>query len=65
MFKIKMYTPVIKKTIDMPKDNDLELGEAIYRAELYSKRYSAARFFVIDESNNFDVIVVFENGETV
>jgi hypothetical protein len=63
--KIKMWIESIGKTIDMPNDKNLDIFDAIYRAELYSKRSCKNIFYVVDESNDFDIIEAFKNGERV
>lgn len=50
-YKITMYAPSLGRTIDMPKDDNLGLLEASYRADLYKKKNPTATFMVVNMEN--------------
>lgn len=51
MYKVTMCTPSLGRTICMPKDKDLGLFEAAYRADLYKKKNPTATFTVVNMEN--------------
>lgn len=50
-FKIVMVTNNYRKAIDMPKDLNLDLFDAVHRADIYAKRNLNATFFVVNNEN--------------
>ncbi len=51
MFKIVMVNCGMRRSIEMPKDKNLNLFEATRRADLYAKRNRNAIFQVVNENN--------------